>query len=93
MAKGHWTNFILVLQQSAGLGNAVADLIGTAFRGYIERMSGNFMPEVKISSRQLESKEAWWAETVGASAGPLAWPLVHCLNDELVKGHEHIQAL
>lgn len=54
---------------SAGLGNAVADLIGTAFRGYIERLSGNFMPEVKISSRQLESEEAWWAETVGASAG------------------------
>ncbi|KAG0581078.1 hypothetical protein M758_4G227600 [Ceratodon purpureus] len=54
---------------SAGLGNAVADLIGTAFRGYIDGISGKFMPEVKISSRQLESKECWWAETVGASAG------------------------
>jgi len=54
------------------LGNAVADLIGTAFRGYIERVSGKFMPEVKITARQLESKEAWWAETVGASAGPFS---------------------
>lgn len=54
---------------SAGLGNAVADFIGTAFRGYIERLSSKFMPDVKISTRQMQSKEAWWAETVGASAG------------------------
>lgn len=55
---------------SAGLGNAVADLIGTAFRGYIERWSGKMMPDaVPISAHQMEQKEAWWAETVGASSG------------------------
>ncbi|KAL2653605.1 hypothetical protein R1flu_021733 [Riccia fluitans] len=55
---------------SAGLGNAVADFIGTAFRGYIERLSGRLMvQDVPISVHQLQQKEAWWAETVGASFG------------------------
>lgn len=61
------------------MGNAIADVIGTGFRGYIDGISGKFMPEVKISSRQLESQEAWWAETVGASAGPVSRPSVRFL--------------
>jgi len=62
-----------VIQNTIGLTLGLSTLmsagLGTAFRGYIERISGKFMPEVKITARQLESREAWWAETVGASAG------------------------
>eukprot|EP00850_Spirogloea_muscicola_P002929 SM000011S19107 [mRNA] locus=s11:904127:906648:- [translate_table: standard] len=54
---------------SAGLGNAIADLVGTAFREYIEGVSSNFMPSSRVSPVQMQMKEAWWAETTGASVG------------------------
>lgn len=54
---------------SAGLGNAVADLVGTALRGYIEAASSKFMPEIRISAIQMTYKEASVADTVGSTVG------------------------
>eukprot|EP00270_Netrium_digitus_P016503 TRINITY_DN5936_c0_g1_i2.p1 TRINITY_DN5936_c0_g1~~TRINITY_DN5936_c0_g1_i2.p1 ORF type:complete len:405 (-),score=75.18 TRINITY_DN5936_c0_g1_i2:110-1324(-) len=54
---------------SAGLGNAVSDLLGTALREYIESISSRFLPEADISPPQMAFKEARWAETVGSSVG------------------------
>ncbi|KAL3685521.1 hypothetical protein R1sor_003543 [Riccia sorocarpa] len=78
---------------SAGLGNAVADLIGTAFRGYIERLTGKLMVQnVPISVHQMQQKEAWWAETTGASFGVTVGCLLGLTPLFLIqrkKGQEH----
>ncbi|GAQ83687.1 hypothetical protein KFL_001580010 [Klebsormidium nitens] len=54
---------------SAGLGNCIADVIGAAFKESIEGASSHFMPDPKASPFQMATKEAWWAETTGASVG------------------------
>ena len=59
----------LSILQSAGLGNAVADLVGTAFQSSIESAASRFMPPSRVSPIQMESAGAWWAETAGASIG------------------------
>eukprot|EP00897_Mesotaenium_endlicherianum_P009478 jgi/Mesen1/8559/ME000489S07946 len=54
---------------SAGMGNAVADLFGTYFKEYIENAMSKFMPDLRISSLQMEFKEYYVAETTGACIG------------------------
>ncbi|EFJ13171.1 hypothetical protein SELMODRAFT_7967, partial [Selaginella moellendorffii] len=61
--------FGLSTMASAGLGNAVSDLLGSLLCGYIERASEKFMPELDLSPSQLKSNNAQWAETIGAASG------------------------
>ncbi|CAI7777632.1 unnamed protein product [Closterium sp. NIES-54] len=54
---------------AAGLGNAVADVIGTWCRGAIESSSSKLLPGATFSSHQLEHPKAQLFATVGAVLG------------------------
>ncbi|CAI5932327.1 unnamed protein product [Closterium sp. NIES-64] len=54
---------------AAGLGNAVADVIGTWSRGAIESSSSKLLPGSTFSSHQLEHPKAQLFATVGAVLG------------------------
>ncbi|CAI5475751.1 unnamed protein product [Closterium sp. Yama58-4] len=54
---------------AAGLGNAVADVIGTWSRGAIESSSSKLLPGSTFSSHQLEHPKAQLFATVGAVIG------------------------
>ncbi|CAI5506164.1 unnamed protein product [Closterium sp. Naga37s-1] len=54
---------------AAGLGNAVADVIGTWCRGAIESSSSKLLPGATFSSHQLEHPKAQLFATVGAVVG------------------------